>query len=107
MFLKQGIYIQKDELKSSPQPKMNSILFIDLAVRAKPIQLFQRKHKRKSLKPCVRQKFLRYDTKSTLHFKKWINWTSSKLKIWVPQKTPLKKLNDNNRLGENICKTYS
>ena len=41
MFLKQGIYIQKDELKSSPQPKMNSILFIDLAVRAKPIQLFQ------------------------------------------------------------------
>lgn len=47
---------------------------------------FRRKHRRKSSRPCVRQRVLRYDI-----IKEKINWALSKLKTFSMQMTALGK----------------
>ena len=48
---------------------------------------------RGSMGPQVKQRFLRHDSKTMVHKRKknMINWTSSKFKYFVLQKTPLRK----------------
>jgi hypothetical protein len=49
----------------------------------------------KSSSPWVRQRLLRYNTKSINDKKKKIHWTLSKLKTFMSQKTPSSRFKDN------------
>lgn len=70
-------------------------------VKHKIAKLLEKKHSRKSLRPRAMRTVLRFDMKSRIHKKKMINWTSSKVKMFVLRKI-LRDKKTNYRVKEYI-----
>ena len=80
---------------------MNAKWTIDFRVRAKP-KLLEEKNWRKSLRPQVRQPFLRYMNKSTVHIrKKKLDFI--KMKMFCTSKYSMKELKTSNRLRKILA----
>lgn len=80
---------------------MNAKWTIDFRVRVKP-KLLEEKNWRKSLRPQVRQPFLRYMNKSTVHIrKKKLDFI--KMKMFCTSKYSMKELKTSNRLRKILA----
>lgn len=89
-----SIHMQKMnlDLYFIPYITINSKCIIDLNVKCETIKLLE-EGIRENLWYEVRQRILRHDTKSmAIKEKKWINWTSQKLKAFAMWKTLLREL---------------